>query len=120
MKTGTDIVGLDLNPILTDITTKVTITPMEAIPGDTTGILNNITGVVQNTYTQPLTHIILAMNLHIPNHLHKEALHVTQEIAADHALNQPTNPPRKPHTDLQHIPVDHKAKHIIKGTQKLQ
>ena len=40
MKTGTDAAGLDLNPILTDITAKVIMIPTEAIPGHTTGIID--------------------------------------------------------------------------------
>ena len=60
------------------------------------------------------------MTLHIVDHLHIEALQLTPEITADDALNQPTNPPRKPHTDLHHIPGDHKAKHIPNRIQELQ
>ena len=37
MKTGTDAVGLDYNPILTDTTAKVTMTLTEAVPGHITG-----------------------------------------------------------------------------------
>ena len=120
MKTGTDVVSLDLNPILTDITAKVAITPTEAIPGHTTGIIDDITGVVHDAHTQALTHIVLTMTLHIADHQHIEALQLTPEIAADHTLNQPTNLPRKLHVTLHHIPADHKAKHIPKGTQELQ
>ena len=119
MKTGTDVVGLDLNPILTDITAKVALTPTEAIPYPTTGIIDDITGVVHNTHTQLLTHIVLTTTLHITDHLHI-ALQFTPEITADHALNQPTKPPRKPCTNLSHIEANHKAKHIPKGTQGLQ
>ena len=120
MKTGTDAVGLDLNPTLANITAKVIRTPTEAIPGHTTGITDDITGVVHDAHTQPLTHIILTAMLHITDHLHIEALQVTPEITAEHALNQPTNPPRKPLTTLCHIPADHKSKHTPKGTQDSQ
>ena len=58
MKTGTDAVGLDHNPIITDTTAKVTMTPTEAIPGHTTGTSDDITGVVHDVHTQVLTHII--------------------------------------------------------------
>ena len=44
MKIGRDAVGLDHNPILTDITAKVTMTPTKAVPGHTTGIADVITG----------------------------------------------------------------------------
>ena len=100
MRTGRDVVGLDLNPILTNITAKVAITPMEGIPGHTTGIIDDITGVVHNAHTQPLTHIILTMTLQITDHLCKEAFQLTPGIAADYTLDQPTNPSRKPHTNL--------------------
>ena len=119
-KTGTDAVSLDLNPILTNITAEVIMTPTEAVPGHNTGITNDITGVVHDAHTQPLTHIILTMALHIADYLHIETLQLTPKITADHTLDQPTNPPRKPHTNLHHIPADHKAKHIPKGTQELQ
>ena len=94
--------------------------PTEAIPGHTTWITDNITGVIQNTYTQTLTHTILTVTHHITDHLHIEDLQLTPEMAADHALDQPTNPPRMPHTILHHIPADHKVKHIPKGIQELQ
>ena len=51
MKTGTDTVGLDHNPIIADTTEKVTMTPAEAIPGHTTGTTDNITGVVHAAHT---------------------------------------------------------------------
>ena len=120
MKTGTDIVGLHFNPILPDITAKVIMIPTEAIPGHTTGIADDTTGVVHNTHTQLLTHIVLTTTLHIADHKDIEALQLTPEIAADHALSQPTDPPRKPHTNLHHIPEDHQAKHIPKEIQELQ
>ena len=60
------------------------------------------------------------MTLHITDHLPTEALQLTPEIAADHALNQPTKPQRKPCTNFHHIPEDHKVKHIPKGIQDLQ
>ena len=108
------------NPILADITAKVTMTPTEAIPGHTTGITDNITGVVCNAHTQALIPIVLTAALHITDHLHIEALQLTPEITADHALNQPTNPPRKPCTSLHHILEDHKVKHTPQGIQELQ
>ena len=54
-------------------------TPTEAIPGNTTGITDDITGVVHNTHTQPLTHITLAMTLCIADHLHIGALQLTPD-----------------------------------------
>ena len=120
MKTGTDAAGLDLNPILADITAKVVMTPTEAVPGHITGITDGITGVVHYAHTQTLTHIIITVTLLIADHLHIEALQLTPEITADHTHNQPTNPPRKPRTALCHIQADHNVKHIPKVIQELQ
>ena len=120
MKTGTDTVSQDHNPIFTDIAANVIMLPTEAIPGHTTGITDDITGVVHDTHTQILTHIILTMTLHIADHLHIKVLQLTPEFTADHTPDQPTNPPRKPHTNPCHIPEDYKVKHIPKGIQELQ
>ena len=120
MKKGTDAASLGFNPILTDITAKVIMTPTEVVLGHTTGITDDITGVVHDTHTQTLTHIILTMTLHITDHPYIEALQLTPEIAAGHTLDQPANPPRKPHTTPRHIPTGHKGKHIQKETQELQ
>ena len=100
MKAGKDAVGLDHSPIPADTTAEVTMTPIEAIPGHTTGIIDDITGELHNAHTQVLIQIILTVTLHITDHLHKEALQLTLEITVDHAFNQPTNPPRKPCTNL--------------------
>ena len=94
--------------------------PTETIPGHTTGITYAITGVVHDAHTQVLIHTVLTVTLHITDHLHIGALQLIPGIAADHALNQPTNPPRKPHTNLHHSPKDHKIKHIQRGIQELQ
>ena len=120
MKTGTDTVGLHLNTNLEDITAKVIMTPTKAIPGHTTEMTDNITEVVHDTQTQPLIHIVLTATLHITDHLDIEALQLTPEITADHALNQHTNPPGKACTNLRHILRDHKAKHIPKRIQESQ
>ena len=92
---GLDAVGLDHSPIPTDTTAEVAMTPTEAVPGHITGITDDITGVLHNSHTQVLIHITLTMTLHTADHLHKEALPLTLEIAPDHTLNQPINPPRK-------------------------
>ena len=52
MKTGTDAVALDHNPILADTTAKVTMTLTEAIPGHITRTTGDITGVLHDTHTQ--------------------------------------------------------------------
>ena len=95
-------------------------TPTESIPGHTTGITDAITGVLHNAHTQTLIHILLTTTLHIEYHLHVGVLQLTQETAADHALDQPTNQLRKPCINLHHISEDHKVKHIPKGIQELQ
>ena len=59
-KTGTDAVGLDHNPIITDTTAKVTLTPTDVIPGHTTGTTDDITGVVHDVHTPVLIHILIA------------------------------------------------------------
>ena len=117
MKTGTDTVDPDHNLILTDIEAQIIMTHTEAIQGHTTGIIKDITGVVHNAHTPPLTHIDLAMTLIIIDHLHIEALLLTPGITVDHTLNQPTNLPGKIPTDPLHIPADHEVEHVSKGTQ---
>ena len=64
--------------------------PTEAIPGHTIGTTDDITGVIHDVHTQVLIHIILTMTLHTTDHLHTGAHHLTHEITADHALDQPT------------------------------
>ena len=120
MKTGTDAVSLDPNPNFTDITAKVIMTHTEAIPGHTTEIKDDITEVVHDAHAQPLSQIILTATPHIADHLDIEAPQLTPEIAADHTLNQYTNPPGKACNNLYHIPRDHKAKHVPKGCQESQ
>ena len=90
-KTGTDAVGLDHNPIIADTTAPVNMTSAEAVPGQITETTENITGVVYDTHTQVLIHIILAMTLHTADHLHTGGHQLTPETAADHNLNQSTN-----------------------------
>ena len=46
MKTGTDAVGPDHNPIIEDTTAKVNMTPTEAIPGHTTRTTDDIIGII--------------------------------------------------------------------------
>ena len=74
MKTGTDGVGLDHNPIITDTTAKVAMIPTEAIPGHTTGTTDNIIGVVHDAHIQVLIHIIPTTALHTTDHFHIGAL----------------------------------------------
>ena len=55
-------------------------------------ITDDITGVVHDAHTQPLTHIILTRTLHIADHLHIEALQLTPGIAANYTHNQYISP----------------------------
>ena len=105
---------------LADITAKVIMTPTVAIPGQTTEITDDITGVVHDDHIDPLTHIFFAMTLYITNHLPTEALQLTTEFTAYHALNQHVNPPGKAHTNHHHIHRHYKAKCIPKRIQELQ
>ena len=95
-------------------------TPTEAIQGHTIGTTDDITGVIYDDHTQVLIHIILTMTLHTADHLHTGAHQLTQEIAADHTLDQPTGQLRKPHTNLHQNPEEHKVRHIQKGIQESQ
>ena len=120
MKTGTDIVGPDHNPIIADNAAKVAITLTEAIPSQITGTTEDITGIIHNAHTQVFIHIILVVTLHTTDHLPTGAHQLTQETAAVHTVNQPINQLRKAHTNLLHNPEDHKVKHILKGNNELQ
>ena len=106
MIAGTDAVGLDHNPILTDTTTDTAMIPTEAISGHTTGTTDAITGVLPSAYTQMPIHITLTMTPHIRDYLCIEALQLNLETTADHNLDQHTNQLRKPHTKSHHIPED--------------
>ena len=119
MIAGTDMVGLDHDPFITDTTAPVNMIPTGAIPGHTTGTTEDITGVVHNACTQILIHIVLTMTLHTAD-LHTGAHQLTQETSAHHTLHQPTNQLRKPHTNPHHNPEDPKIKHILKGIQESQ
>ena len=79
------------------------------------GITDNITGVVLDVHT-PI--INLTMTHHIADHLCKEALLLTPEIAVNHAPNPTTNPQRKICTDSPCIPANHEGKHISKKIQE--
>ena len=110
MKTSTDAVGLDHNPIIGDITAEFAMIPTEAFPGHTTGTTDGITGVVHNAHTQIPTHIIFTATLHTADHHHIAVLQLTSETAVDHALYQPTKQLRKACTNLLHNPKDHNIK----------
>ena len=115
MKTSTDAVGPGHNLIIKDITAKTTMTSTEAILGPTIGTTNDNTGGIYDAHTQVLIHIILPMTLHTTEHLHTGAHQLTQEIVADHTLNQPTGQLTKSHINLHQSPEDHKVRHIQKG-----
>ena len=114
MKTGTNTVDPDHNHIIEDTAAKVTITPTKAILGHTIGTGDDITGGIHDAHTQTLIYTILTMTLHIEGHLHTGAHHLTHEITADHALDQPTSQLRKPCIRIHHIPEDPKVMHTLK------
>ena len=120
MKTGTDAVGLDDNPILADTTAEAAMTPTEAIPGHTTGTADTITGVLPGAHTQMPIHITLTMTPHIGDHLHTAALQCTLETTADPDLNQHRNQLRKLHTKTHHDPEDPTVIHKLRETQESQ
>ena len=120
MKTGTDTVGLDHTPTITDTTAKVIMIPTEAVPGHTTGTTDDSIGLVHDDQIQVLIHIFLTVTLHTADYLHIGALQLTPETAAEHTLDQTTNQLRKTHANLHHNPKDYKVKHIPKGIQELQ
>ena len=49
-------------------------TPTGAVLCPSTGITDDITGVLHDTHTQTLMHVILVMTLQIADHLPTEAL----------------------------------------------
>ena len=120
MKTGTDAVGPGHNLIIENTTAKTAMTPTETILGPTIGTTNDNTGIIHDAHTRVLIHIILTMTLHTADHLQTGAHQLTQEITADHALDQPTIQLRKPCINLHHNPEDHKVRHIQKGIQESQ
>ena len=120
MKTSTDVVGLDHNPILTDTTAEATVTPTEAIPGDTTGTADAITGVLPSTHTQMPIHIALAMTPHFRDHPCTDTLQPTLETAADHDLNQHIHQPRRPHTKIHLNPGNPKVIHTLREIPESQ
>ena len=120
MKTGTNTVDPDHNHIIEATTDKVTMTPIEAVLGHTIGTADDITGVIHDAYTQTLIYTILTMTLHLEGHLHTGAHQLTHEIAADHALDQPTGQLRKPHIRIHYFPEDPKVIHTLKEIQESQ
>ena len=120
MKSGTDTVGLDHNPILADTTAEATVTQTEAIPSHTTETVNAITGVLPGTHTKMPIHITLAMIPHIGVHPCTEALQLTLQTTADHNLNQHIYQPRRPHTKLPHDPGNPTVLHTLRETPESQ
>ena len=88
MTADTDTLGLDHNLILTDTIAEAYMTPSETIPGHTTGTVDATTEILPCTHTPMPIHITLTKTPHIRDHLHTEALQLTQ---ADHDLDQHIN-----------------------------
>ena len=120
MKTGTNAVDPDHNCIIKDTTANVAITPTEAILGHTIVTENTITEVIHNAHTQTFIYTILTMTPLIEGHLHTGAHQLTHEIAADHALNQPTGQLRKPHIRIHQFSEHPKVIHTLKEIQESQ
>ena len=91
-----------------------------AILCHTIGTTDDITGVIHNAHTQVLIYTILNATLHIKDHLHTGAHQRTQETAAAHILNQPTNQVRKPHIKHHHFPENPNIIHTQKEVKESQ
>ena len=120
MKSGTDTVGLDHNPILADTTAEAAVTPTEAVSGHTTETADAITRVLPGDHTQMPIHITLAMALHIRVHLHTEGLQLTLETMEDHNLDQHINQPKIPHTKIHHNSENPTVMHTLRETPESQ
>ena len=113
MKADTDAVGPDHNLIPTDTIAEADMTPIEAIPSNTTGTVDAITEVVPSTHTPMPIHIALAKTSHIRDHLHTEVLQLTQ---ADHNLDQHINQPGRLCTKIHHDPGNPTVIHTLSET----
>ena len=92
MKADTATVGPDHILTLTDTIAEADMTPTETIPGHATGTVDTSTEVLSSAHTSMPIHITLTKTPHIGDHLHTEALQLTQ---ADHYLDQHINQPRR-------------------------
>ena len=111
MKADADAVGPDHNLILTDTIAEANMTPTETIPGHVTGTADAITEVLPGTHTPMPIHTALTKMPHIGDHLHTEALQLTQ---ADHDLNQHINQPGRLHTKSHHDPGNATVIHTLR------
>ena len=119
IETGTIAVDPDHNHIIKDTTAKVTISPIEAILGHSTGTVDDITGVIHDTHTQMLISTVLAVILYREGHLYTEAHQLTHEITADHTLDQPTGQLKGHCIRLHHIPEAPKIIHTLDEIQEI-
>ena len=104
MKSDTDAVDPDHNPILTDTIAEAAMTPTETIPGHSTGTADAITGVLPSTHTPMPIHITVTKTPHIGDYLCTEVVELTLETTADHNLGQHISQPRRPYTIIHHDP----------------
>ena len=88
MKADTDTVGPDHNLILADTTAEADMTPTETVPGHATQTVDATAEVLCSAHTPMPIHITLAKTPCIRDHLHTEALQLTQ---GDHDPNQHIN-----------------------------
>ena len=116
MKADTDAVGPDHNLILAYTIAEAGMTHTETVPGHATGIVDTITEVLLSTHTPMPVHITLAKTPHIRDHLHTEALQLTQ---ADHD-HQHINQPGRLHTKIYHDPGNPTKIHTLGETPESQ
>ena len=117
MKADTDAVGPDHNLILTDSIVEANMTPTETVPGHTTGTVDITTEVIPGAHTSMPISIVLAKTPNIRDHLHTEALQLTQ---ADHDLNQHIYQPGRLQTKIHHNPGNPTVIHTISKTPESQ
>ena len=74
MKENIHAVHPDHNLILADTIAEAAVTPTETVPGNTTGTVNAITGVLPGAHTPMPIYIALAKTSHIEDYSCTEAL----------------------------------------------
>ena len=89
--------------------------PSEDVPGHIIETIDITTGVLHDALTPVV--IIPTMTPHIADCLHTGAHQLTLRIREDHIPIQHTNQVSKPCINLQCIPADLKASHMIKEIQ---
>ena len=117
MKADTDAVGPDHNLSLTDTIAEANMIPTETVPVHTRGTVDAITEVLPGTHTPNSIHITLAKTPHIGDHLHTQALQLSQ---AGHDLDQHINQPGRLCTKILHDPGNPTVIHPVRETPDSQ